>query len=108
MEERASGAARRSLAACAPGWAARTGVYVRPLESERSMVLSPGFVLIGLFIGKARNLGPFRGLSPYPNRLGARSAVHVGKRSTWSLPIALRFRSVAHLKHVKAGIHLSP
>jgi uncharacterized membrane protein YoaT (DUF817 family) len=104
----AIGDARWYLAACALGLYARTVVYFRPLDRERSMPLLLGFVLIGFFIWLAENLGTFWGLWRYPNQLGAWSAVHVSKWSAWSLLVVMTFTIVANLKHVKARIHVPP
>jgi uncharacterized membrane protein YoaT (DUF817 family) len=102
----ALGDARWYLAACALGLYARTTVYFRPLDCERRMPLLLGFVLIGFFIWLAENLGTFWGLWRYPNQLGAWSAVHVSKWSSWSLLVIMTFTIVANLKHVKARIHV--
>jgi uncharacterized membrane protein YoaT (DUF817 family) len=94
------------LAACALGLYARTTVVFRPLDRERRMPLLLGFVLTGFFIWLAENLSTFWGLWRYPNQLGAWSAVHVSKWSSWSLLVIMSFTIVANLKHVKAKIHV--
>jgi uncharacterized membrane protein YoaT (DUF817 family) len=94
------------LAACALGLYARTTVVFRPLDRERSMPLLLGFVLTGLFIWLAENISTFWGVWRYPNQLGAWSAVHVGKWSSWSLLVIMTFTIVANLKHIKARIHV--
>lgn len=94
------------LAACALGLYARTSVVYRPYDRERRMPLLLGFVLIGLFIWLAENIGTFFSVWKYPNQLGAWSAVHIGKWSSWSLLVIMTFTIVAHLKHVKARIHV--
>jgi uncharacterized membrane protein YoaT (DUF817 family) len=94
------------LAACALGLYARTTVVFRPLDRERSMPLLLGFVLTGFFIWLAENLSTFWGVWRYPNQMGAWSAVHVGKWSSWSLLVIMTFTIVANLKHVKARIHV--
>jgi len=94
------------LAACALGLYARTTVTFRPLDRDRRMPLLASFVLIGFFIWLAENLSTFWGLWRYPNQLGAWSAVHVSKWSSWSLLVIMTFTIVANLKHVKARIHV--
>jgi len=94
------------LAACALGLYARTTVVFRPLDRERRMPMLLAFVLIGLFIWLAENLSTFWGVWRYPNQLGAWSAVHVNKWSSWSLLVVMTFTIVAHLKHIKASIHV--
>ena len=94
------------LAACALGLYARTTVVFRPLDRDRQMPLLLGFVLTGFFIWLAENISTFRGGWSYPDQLGAWSAVHVGKWSSWSLLVVMTFTIVAHLKHIKARIHV--
>jgi uncharacterized membrane protein YoaT (DUF817 family) len=94
------------LATCVLGLYARTTVVFRPLDRERRMPLLLGFVLTGFFIWLAENLSTFWGLWRYPNQLGAWSAVHVSKWSSWSLLVIMTFTIVANLKHVKAKIHI--
>lgn len=94
------------LAACALGLYARTTVIFRPLDRDRQMPLLLAFVLIGFFIWLAENLSTFWGVWRYPNQLGAWSAVHVSKWSSWSLLVVMTFTIVAHLKHIKARIHV--
>ncbi len=94
------------LAACALGLYARTTVLFRPLDRERRMPMLLAFVLIGFFIWLAENLSTFWGVWRYPNQLGAWSAVHVNKWSSWSLLVVMTFTIVAHLKHIKASIHV--
>jgi uncharacterized membrane protein YoaT (DUF817 family) len=102
----ALGDARWYLAAVALGLYARTTISFRPLDRERRMPLLLGFVLTGFFIWLAENVGTFWGLWRYPNQLGAWSAVHVSKWSSWSLLVVMTFTIVANLKHVKARIHV--
>ncbi|MYM91332.1 DUF817 family protein [Rugamonas sp. FT82W] len=94
------------LAACALGLYARTTVVFRPLDRERRMPVLLAFVLIGFFIWLAENISTFWGVWRYPNQLGAWSAVHVSKWSSWSLLVVMTFTIVAHLKHIKASIHV--
>ncbi len=94
------------IAACALGLYARATVIFRPLDRERRMPLLLAFVLIGFFVWLAENLSTFFGVWRYPNQLGAWSAVHVGKWSSWSLLIIMTFTIVANLKHIKARIHV--
>jgi uncharacterized membrane protein YoaT (DUF817 family) len=94
------------IAACALGLYARSTVIFRPLDRERRMPLLVAFVLIGFFIWLAENMSTFLGVWKYPNQIGAWSAVHVGKWSSWSLLVMMTFTITAHLKHVKAHIHV--
>ena len=94
------------LTAGALGLYARSTVVFRPLDRERRMPLVLSFVLIGFFIWLAENLSTFWGLWRYPNQLGAWSAVHVSKWSSWSLLVIMSFTIVANLKHIKARIHV--
>jgi uncharacterized membrane protein YoaT (DUF817 family) len=94
------------IAAFALGLYARTSVGFRPLDRDRSMPLLLSFVLIGFFIWLAENFSTFFGIWRYPNQLGAWSTVHLGKWSSWSLLVVMTFTIVAHLKHVKARIHV--
>jgi uncharacterized membrane protein YoaT (DUF817 family) len=94
------------LAACALGLYARTTVIFRPLDRDRQMPLLLGFVLTGFFIWLAENISTFWGVWAYPNQLGAWSAVHVSKWSSWSLLVIMTFTIVANLKHIKARIHV--
>ena len=95
------------LAACALGLYARTTVVFRPYDRDRHMPLLLGFVLTGFFIWLAENISTFYGIWKYPNQLGAWSAVHVGKWSSWSLLVIMTFTIVANLKHIKARIHVA-
>jgi uncharacterized membrane protein YoaT (DUF817 family) len=98
---------RSYIAACALGVYARTVVVYRPLDVDRRMPLLLGFVLVGFFVWLAENISTFLGLWQYPNQLGAWATVHVGKWSSWSLLVVMTFTIVAHLKHVKARIHVA-
>jgi uncharacterized membrane protein YoaT (DUF817 family) len=81
-------------------------VVFRPLDRERRMPLLLGFVLTGFFIWMAENLGTFFGVWRYPNQLGAWATVHVSKWSSWSLLVIMTMTITAHLKHIKAHIHV--
>jgi len=94
------------LASCALGLYARTTVVFRPADRERRMPLLLAFVLIGFFIWLAENVQTLFGVWRYPNQLGAWSAVHVGKWSSWSLLVIMSFTLIANLKHIKARIHV--
>lgn len=94
------------IAACALGLYARTTVIFRPLDRNRRMPLLAAFVLIGFFIWLAENISTFFSIWTYPNQLGAWSAVHVGKWSSWTLLIIMTFTIVANLKHMKERIHV--
>jgi uncharacterized membrane protein YoaT (DUF817 family) len=94
------------IVACALGLYARSAVVFRPLDRDRKMPLLLSFVLIGFFIWLAENISTFFGVWKYPNQLGAWSAVHVGKWSSWSLLVIMTFTIVANLKHIKDRIHV--
>jgi uncharacterized membrane protein YoaT (DUF817 family) len=94
------------LAAFAFGLYARSVVIYRPLDRDRRMPLLLSFILIGFFIWLAENFGTFFGVWRYPNQLGAWSAVHLGKWSSWSLLVIMTFTIVANLKHIKERIHV--
>jgi len=94
------------LAACALGLYARTTVVFRPLDRNYQMPLLLAFVLIGGFIWLAENISTFAGVWRYPNQIGAWSAVHVGKWSSWSMLVIMTFTIVANLKHIKERIHV--
>jgi uncharacterized membrane protein YoaT (DUF817 family) len=94
------------IAACTLGLYARATVVYRPFDRERSMPLLLAFVLIGLFIWLAENISTFFGIWQYPHQIGAWSAVHVGKWSSWSLLVIMTFTIVANLKHIKQRIHV--
>jgi len=94
------------IAACVLGLYARSTAIFRPLDRERKMPLLLSFILIGFFIWLAENISTFFGVWRYPNQLGAWSAVHVGKWSSWSLLVIMTFTIVANLKHIKERIHV--
>ena len=94
------------LAALALGLYARTTVVFRPLDRDRTMPLLVAFLLIGFFIWLAENISTFFGIWRYPDQLGAWTAVHVGKWSSWSLLVVMTFTIVANLKHIKERVHV--
>jgi len=96
------------LAACALGLYARTTVVFRPYDRERTMPLLVAFVLIGFFLWLAENISTFYGIWRYPNQMGAWTAVHWSKWSSWSLLVIMTFTIVANLKHIKARVHVPP
>jgi uncharacterized membrane protein YoaT (DUF817 family) len=97
---------RWHIAACALGLYARATVLFMPPDRDRTMSLLLSLVLIGFFIWLAENISTFFGIWQHPNQIGAWSAVHVGKWSSWSLLVIMTFTIVANLKHVKARIHV--
>ena len=97
---------RWTIAACALGLYARATVVFRPLDRDRRMPLLLAFILIGFFIWLAENISTFFGIWKYPNQIGAWSAVHLGKWSSWSLLAIMTFTIVANLKHMKLRIHV--
>ncbi|WP_047454418.1 DUF817 domain-containing protein [Rhizobium rhizogenes] len=94
------------IAACTLGLYARSTVVFRPYDRDRRMPLLLSFILIGFFIWLAENIGTFFGIWRYPNQLGAWSAVHIGKWSSWSLLVIMIFTIVANLKHIKKHVHI--
>jgi uncharacterized membrane protein YoaT (DUF817 family) len=94
------------LAALALGLYARTTVIYRPLDRDRWMPLTLGFVLTGFFIWLAENFSTFFGIWRYPNQVGAWAIVHVSKWSSWSLLVIMTFTIVANLKHIKERVHV--
>ncbi len=94
------------IAALALGLYARSTVIFRPLDRDRRMPLILAFVLIGFFIWLAENISTFFSIWSYPDQLGAWSAVHVAKWSSWSLLVIMTFTIVANLKHIKATIRV--
>lgn len=96
------------LSALVLGLYARTVVIFRPIDRDRSMPAVVGFVLTGFFIWVAENISTFYGIWKYPHQLGAWSAVHVSKWSSWSLLVIMTWTIVANLKHVKERIHVAP
>lgn len=88
------------------GLYARSSVVFRPLDRDRKMPLLLAFILIGFFIWLAENISTFFGIWRYPNQIGAWSAVHVGKWSSWSLLVIMTFTIVTNLKHIKERIHV--
>src|SRR5215510_6182179 len=94
------------LAAIALGLYARTTVVFRTLDRDRRMPLLLSFILIGFFIWLAENISTFFGVWKYPDQLGAWTAVHVGKWSSWSLLVVMTFTIVANLKHIKERVHV--
>lgn len=94
------------IAACTLGLYARSTVVFRPYDRDRSIPLLLSFILIGFFIWLAENISTFFGIWRYPNQLGAWSAVHIGKWSSWSLLVIMSFTIVANLKHIKKHVHI--
>jgi len=94
------------IAACALGLYARTTVEFQPFDRVRRMPLLVAFVLVGFFVWLAENVSTFFSVWRYPDQLGAWSAVHVDKWSSWSLLVVMTFTIVASLKHIKARIHI--
>jgi uncharacterized membrane protein YoaT (DUF817 family) len=94
------------IAACTLGLYARATAVFCPLDRERQMPLLLSFILIGFFLWLAENISTFFDVWKYPNQLGAWSAVHVGKWSSWSLLVIMTFTIVANLKHIKERIHV--
>jgi uncharacterized membrane protein YoaT (DUF817 family) len=98
---------RGYIAACALGLYARSQVVFRPRGRDRRMPLLLAFALIGFCIWLAENLATFLRVWSYPDQLGAWTAVHLGKWSSWSLLVMMTITIVAHLKHIKARIQVA-
>lgn len=86
---------------------ARSMVIFTPYDRERKMPLLLSFILIGFFIWLAENISTFFGIWKYPNQLGAWSAVHVGKWSSWALLVIMTFTITTYLKNIKRRIHIA-
>jgi uncharacterized membrane protein YoaT (DUF817 family) len=86
---------------------ARSMVIFTPYDRERKMPLLLAFILIGFFIWLAENISTFFGIWKYPNQLGAWSAVHVGKWSSWALLVIMTFTITTFLKNIKRRIHIA-
>ena len=99
---------RWHIGACALGLYARSQVVFRAWDRERRMPLLLAFALIGFFIWLAENFATFLRVWSYPDQLGAWTTVHLGKWSSWSLLVVMTITLVAHLKHIKARVHLAP
>jgi len=97
---------RGYIAACALGLYARADVVFRSLDRDRRMPLLLSFILIGFFIWLAENISTLFGIWKYPYQMGAWSAVHIVKWSSWSLLVIMTFTIVAHLKHIKERVHV--
>lgn len=95
------------LAAFTLGLYARTTVIFRPLDRDRSMPMLLAFVLIGFFIWLAENMATFYGIWKYPHQLGAWTAVHIAKWSSWSLLVIMTFVIVTSLKRIRSHIHVA-
>jgi uncharacterized membrane protein YoaT (DUF817 family) len=95
------------LAACALGLYARTRVIFRPYDRDRTMPLLASFMLIGFFVWLAENVSTFFSIWRYPDQLGAWTAVHWSKWSSWSLLVVMTFTIVANLKHIKDRVHVA-
>ncbi len=78
------------LVAGAIGLYSRTTVLFRPKRRDYRMPILLAFVLIGLMIFLAENIGTLFGVWRYPNQIGAWAMVHVGKWSSWSLLVIAR------------------
>lgn len=86
---------------------ARSTVIFTPYDREHKMPLLLAFILIGFFIWLAENISTFFGIWKYPNQLGAWSAVHVGKWSSWALLVIMTFTITTFLKNIKRRIHIA-
>ena len=93
------------LAACT--WAVRA--LDRHLPAVRSR--SPDAAAAGVHPDRllhlaGQNAATFLGVWRYPHQIGAWTAVHVAKWSSWSLLVIMTFTIVASLKHIRKVIHV--
>ena len=88
------------------GLYARTMVTFRSYDVDRRMPLLISFILIGFFVWLAENLSTLFGVWKYPHQLAAWLAVHVGKWSSWSLPVLMTSTTVAHLNHIQRRVQV--
>jgi uncharacterized membrane protein YoaT (DUF817 family) len=79
----------------------RTKIFFTTYQRERSMPLALAFVLIGLFVWFAENIGTFLGAWIYPNQTNGWQVVDPSKITAWGLLVIVSFLIVAQLKHVK-------
>jgi uncharacterized membrane protein YoaT (DUF817 family) len=79
----------------------RTRIFFTTYNRERSMPLALAFVLIGLFVWFAENIGTFLGAWIYPNQVNGWQVVDADKIVAWGLLVIVSFLIVAQLKHVK-------
>jgi uncharacterized membrane protein YoaT (DUF817 family) len=80
---------------------ARTTIKFTTYERQRSMPLTLAFILIGLFVWFAENIGTFLGAWIYPNQESGWQVVDASKIVAWGLLVIVSFLIVAQLKHVK-------
>jgi uncharacterized membrane protein YoaT (DUF817 family) len=79
----------------------RTRLFFTTYNRERSMPLVLAFILIGLFVWFAENIGTFLGAWIYPNQVNGWRVVDASKITAWGLLVIVSFLIVAQLKHVK-------
>jgi uncharacterized membrane protein YoaT (DUF817 family) len=82
---------------------ARTTIKFTTYERRRSIPLTLAFILIGLFVWFAENIGTFLGAWIYPNQQSGWQVVDASKIVAWGLLVIVSFLIVAQLKHVKEG-----
>ena len=76
------------------------------LAAVTAIIFAECGLLIGFFLWLAENISTFFSIWRYPYQLGAWSAVHVSKWSSWSLLVIMTFTIVANLKHLKQSVHV--
>lgn len=76
----------------------RCWVYFTVGEERYRMPLALSFVLIGLFLWLAENLGTLLQAWRYPNQSEVWRAVHVDKLGAWALLVTMSFVMVAAVK----------
>jgi uncharacterized membrane protein YoaT (DUF817 family) len=79
----------------------RTKIFFTTYNRKRSMPLVLAFILIGLFVWFAENIGTFLGAWIYPNQVNGWQIVDASKITAWGLLVIVSFLIVAQLKHVK-------
>ncbi|MGL4609659.1 MAG: DUF817 domain-containing protein [Trueperaceae bacterium] len=81
----------------------RAKIFFTTYRRERAMPLVLAFVLIGIFVWFAENIGTFLGAWVYPNQINGWQVVEPSKIIAWGLLVIVSFLIVAQLKHVKEG-----
>lgn len=83
----------------------RAWVYFTVGDRRFRLPLALAFVLIGLFLWVAENLGTYFGAWRYPHQLDVWTPVHLGKLGSWSLLVILSFAMVAVVKATEGRLY---
>ncbi len=83
----------------------RSWVYFTVGLDRFRMPLALSFVLIGLFLWLAVNLGTYLGVWAYPDQLDVWRLVHFGKFGSWSLLVSLSFVLIATVKATEGRLY---